>query len=153
MKITPLLSVFGASLFFLGCSSTPAQTDTNMYSGTADTNSSRTYSASSTNYSTNNVDNSGINRRDQNNTNLSALDQGNSQTDIRLSANIRRQVVASTNNFSVAAHNVKIITQNGKVTLRGPVNTDQEKTQIGAIANNVAGEGNVDNQLEVKSNQ
>jgi osmotically-inducible protein OsmY len=46
----------------------------------------------------------------------------------------------------------KNITVEGKVTLRGPVNNDAEKTGIEAIAKNVAGDGNVADQLEVKAN-
>jgi hyperosmotically inducible protein len=46
--------------------------------------------------------------------------------------------------------NVKIITQDGKVTLRGPVKSADEKTQIEKLAHEVAGAANVDNQLEVQ---
>ena len=52
--------------------------------------------------------------------------------------------------MSVNAQNVKIITQSGKVTLRGPVKTEEEKAQIAKMAEEVAGPGNVDNQLEVQ---
>ena len=52
--------------------------------------------------------------------------------------------------MSINARNVKIITQNGHVTLRGPVNTAEEKRVIGEIANRIARSENVDNQLEVK---
>jgi len=50
--------------------------------------------------------------------------------------------------MSVNAKNVKIITNNGKVTLRGPVNTAEEKRLIGEIASRVARSENVDNQLD-----
>jgi hyperosmotically inducible protein len=49
----------------------------------------------------------------------------------------------------VYAHNIKIITQDGKVTLRGPVRSEDEKASIEAKAVAVAGAGNVTNQLEV----
>ena len=49
----------------------------------------------------------------------------------------------------MAAQNVKIITQDGKVTLRGPVRTEQEKQSVEDIAKGVAGSDNVDSQLEV----
>jgi osmotically-inducible protein OsmY len=52
--------------------------------------------------------------------------------------------------MSVNAQNVKIITVDGRVTLRGPVNTAEEKRLIGEIANRIAHAGNVDNQLEVQ---
>jgi osmotically-inducible protein OsmY len=53
----------------------------------------------------------------------------------------------------MTARNVKIITTNGMVTLRGPVNSNAEKTEIGMAAQNIAGQNAVDNQLEVKSSQ
>jgi osmotically-inducible protein OsmY len=52
--------------------------------------------------------------------------------------------------MSVNAQNVKIITVDGRVTLRGPVNTAEEKRLIGEIADRIAHSENVDNQLEVK---
>ena len=51
--------------------------------------------------------------------------------------------------MSSDAHNVKIITQDGKVTLRGPVATEDEKKKIDEIAADVAGAEKVDSQLEV----
>ena len=53
--------------------------------------------------------------------------------------------------MSVNAHNVKIITANGRVTLRGAVNSEAEKRRIVEIASRLATSDNVDNQLEVKS--
>lgn len=85
--------------------------------------------------------------RDRDSTAKTPFDQNENQTDIKMTADIRKQVVAE--KMSSNAHNVKIITQSGKVTLRGPVQTEQEKQQIEQIASTVAGAGNVDNQLEV----
>lgn len=93
-------------------------------------------------------DNTARNVRDRNGNNLTPLDQGNSQTDINTTAEIRKEIVA-VDSLSMNAKNVKIITQNGHVTLRGPVNSGDEKSQIGDIANRIAQPGNVDNQLEV----
>jgi osmotically-inducible protein OsmY len=67
-----------------------------------------------------------------------------------MTAQIRKEVVG-TKGLSVNAQNVKIITNAGKVTLRGPVNTADEKRLIGDIATKYAQPGNVDNQLEVKT--
>jgi hyperosmotically inducible protein len=53
----------------------------------------------------------------------------------------------------MTATNVKIITVDGKVTLRGPVKTAAEKTRIGQIATKEAGKATVDNQLEVKESK
>jgi hyperosmotically inducible protein len=100
-----------------------------------------------------NADNTGNNAADRNTTNLTSLDQGNSPADRATSASIRKLVVSGTNNFSVTARNIKIITVDGKVTLRGPVNTDAEKTGVVALAKQVAGDGNVDDQLMVKNTQ
>jgi osmotically-inducible protein OsmY len=66
---------------------------------------------------------------------------------------IRKMIASGQNDYSTAAKNIKIITAGGKVTLRGPVNTPAEKAGIEAAAKSVAGESNVDDQLELKSNQ
>jgi hyperosmotically inducible protein len=60
-----------------------------------------------------------------------------------------RKALHDDNALSTYAHNVKIITQDGKVTLRGPVRSEDEKAAIEAKAVAVAGPGNVTNQLEV----
>ena len=91
--------------------------------------------------------NTGVNVRDRNSTAKTPLDQNENRADIKITADIRKQVVAE--KMSTDAHNVKIITQDGKVTLRGPVNTEQEKQTIEDIALAVAGTDKVDNQLEV----
>lgn len=98
-----------------------------------------------------NGDNSAINQRDKNGTLKTPLDQKENQKDIDITANIRRQLVDT--NMLINAQNVKIVTQDGKVTLRGPVSSDDEKIQIENIARRVAGDAKVDNQLDVvKSN-
>lgn len=98
------------------------------------------------------VDNSSTNAQDRSGATLTPGDQGNSDGDRSITQRIRQQVVSSTNNYTTVAKNIKIITVNGKVTLRGPVNTEGEKTGIDAIAKSVAGDGNVDDQLAVKAN-
>lgn len=96
-------------------------------------------------------DNTAINQRDRD---LEAvktpIDQDENQRDVNITADIRKQVLAH-ENMSVNARNVKIITSQGKVTLRGPVETAEEKDVIEGIAKNVAGNDNVDNQIDVKS--
>ncbi len=99
-----------------------------------------------------NADNSGVNSRDRNGATLTPGDQGSSDADRGLTQQIRKELTSGTNHFSVTAANVKIITANGKVTLRGPVNSPAEKTGIETIAKSVAGPDNVDDQLEVKTN-
>jgi osmotically-inducible protein OsmY len=77
--------------------------------------------------------------------------QSESQADIDITAAIRKAVVDD-NTLSVNAHNVKITTANGVVTLRGPVKSDQEKSSIEAKAKAVAGVTKVDNLLEIERN-
>jgi len=96
-------------------------------------------------------DNTARNVRDRDSSALTPLDQGNSQADIDTTAQIRKEIIAA-NGMSMNAQNVKIITMNGHVTLRGPVNNADEKRQIGDIANRIAQSSNVDNQLEVTQN-
>ena len=93
-------------------------------------------------------DNSARNERDRDARTKTPLDQGNSKADVTTTAEIRKEIVA-TKDMSMNAQNVKIITNTGKVTLRGPVNTNEEKRIIGEIANKIAHAENVDNQLEV----
>jgi hyperosmotically inducible periplasmic protein len=95
------------------------------------------------------ADNTARNVRDRNDSTLTPLDQSNTQADLDITRNIRKQIMAD-KDLSVDAQNVKIITQNGHVTLRGPVNSLQEKNRIGEIANTVAQPENVNNKLEVK---
>jgi hyperosmotically inducible protein len=79
---------------------------------------------------------------------LTPMDQGQNQQDIDISANIRKALVDD-DNLSTNAQNVKVITNGGVVTLRGPVNTPQEKATVEEKAKAVAGVTRVDSQLEV----
>jgi hypothetical protein len=76
------------------------------------------------------------------------LAQGNSKADRNTTAQIHAEINAD-KDMSVNARNVQVATVDGRVTLRGPVNTAEEKRIIGEIANRIAHDGNVDNQLEV----
>lgn len=93
-------------------------------------------------------DNTAVNKRDRDSGAKTPFDQNENKLDIGITADIRKRVVDT--KMSVNAHNVKIITQDGKVTLRGPVKTADEKSQIEEIARSVAGANNVDSQLEVE---
>ena len=93
--------------------------------------------------------NTGVNVRDRESTAKTPLDQNENKADIQITADIRKRVVDT--KMSVNAHNVKIITQDGMVTLRGPVKTEDEKQTIEQIALAVAGADKVDNQLEVNN--
>jgi hyperosmotically inducible periplasmic protein len=80
----------------------------------------------------------------------SADQQGMNASDRALTAKIRKSVVAD-KNLSTDAHNVKIISQNGTVTLKGPVQSEDEVTAIMAKATDAAGSPDkVVNQMSVK---
>jgi len=94
-------------------------------------------------------DNTGRNTRDRHGNTLTPGDQSESKADRTLTQQIRKALVAD-KSLSTTAKNVKIITVNGLVTLRGPVNSPQEKEKIEAKAQQMAGVNKVDSQLEVK---
>ncbi len=95
-------------------------------------------------------DNTAVNKRDRDVDVKTPIDQNENQADINVTAGIRKMLVGT--KMSVNAQNVKIITQDGVVTLRGPVKTAEEKKQIEEIARSVAGVKTVDSQLEVEQN-
>jgi hyperosmotically inducible protein len=94
-------------------------------------------------------DNTGRNVRDRGGATMTPGDQSESEADRTVTQQIRRAVV-SDDSLSTMAKNVKIITADGVVTLRGPVENPHEKQAIEAKARNLAGINQVDNQLEVK---
>jgi hyperosmotically inducible periplasmic protein len=94
--------------------------------------------------------NSGINVRDRQTGAMTPGEQSNSKIDIELTRQIRR-AVEKDDSISMEAHNVKIISDNGIVTLRGPVKTRHDKIAIGKKARAIAGTDNVNNQLQVET--
>ena len=95
------------------------------------------------------ADNTGVNKRDNESTEPTADQQKNNQSDVDLTAKIRRSIV-SDKSLSTNAHNVKIIAQNGVVTLKGPVHSEAEKSTIEQRASSIAGQSNVKNDIDVK---
>jgi hyperosmotically inducible protein len=95
--------------------------------------------------------NSARNVRDRYHQTLTPFDQSNKPADLTISRQIRKAVVQD-DQLSTEAKNVKIITVDGAVTLRGPVKSEQEKAEIVAKAASIAGDANVHNQLEVAGN-
>jgi osmotically-inducible protein OsmY len=95
------------------------------------------------------ADNSARNERDRSGETKTSGDQSNSKADIKTTAAIRRAVLRD-HALSMMAKNAKIITENGMVTLRGPVKSDQEKATIEKLARAAAPDARIDNQLEVK---
>jgi len=96
------------------------------------------------------ADNSGRNVRDRSGDTKTPGDQSENEADRTITQNIRQAITAD-DSLSTNAKNVKIITSDGTVTLRGPVKSEKEKTEIEAKAKQVAGVKRVDNQLEIAS--
>ncbi len=94
-------------------------------------------------------DNSATNKQDRDSSRPTADQAKNNMSDREMMRHIRRDVVRD-KSLSTYAHNVKIIANNGKVTLRGPVRSDEEKRTIEEHASKYAGDGNVTNELTVK---
>jgi osmotically-inducible protein OsmY len=91
-----------------------------------------------------------VNKRDRSKSEPTA-DQGkNNAADRDLMQKIR-QAIMDDKSLSTYGHNVKVIAQNGKVTLKGPVHSEEEKQSIEQKATEVAGAGNVVNKITVKS--
>ena len=93
-------------------------------------------------------DNTTVNKRDRNKDEATADQQKQNQSDIELARQIRRSIVKD-KSLSSYAHNIKIIAQNGTVTLKGPVRSVEEKEAIEAKAAEVAGAANVKDELAV----
>jgi osmotically-inducible protein OsmY len=94
-------------------------------------------------------DNTAINERDRSRETQTSGDQSNSSADLKITQAIR-QALMKDGELSTTAKNVKIITNNGQVTLRGPVKNAQEKAKIDQLARSAAGGAKIDDQLEVK---
>ena len=96
------------------------------------------------------ADNTKRNSSEQNKNTETAEKQSNSKDDLALTQKIR-QAVMKDGSLSMNAKNIKIIAQDGKITLKGPVDSQQEKDTIAAKAGEIAGKDKVENQLEVKA--
>ena len=95
-------------------------------------------------------DNTGINVRDRSSDAITPDDQSESYADRTITQKIRQAIMAD-DSISMTGKNIKVITINGIVTLRGPVLNDREKNAIALKANNIPGVVRVDNQLEIAS--
>lgn len=96
------------------------------------------------------VDNTKMNQRDQNKNEGTADQQKENRSDRDITQQIRQSIMKD-KSLSTYAHNVKIITQEGQVTLKGPVRSESEKQTIETKATEVAGANKVTNDLNVKS--
>jgi osmotically-inducible protein OsmY len=95
-------------------------------------------------------DNTAVNERDRGGDTKTPGDQAENEADRKITQEVRR-ALTSDDALSTNAQNVKVITDNGTVTLRGPVKSEKEKTEIENKAKQVAGVKKVDNQLEIAS--
>jgi hyperosmotically inducible protein len=93
-------------------------------------------------------DNSAQNVRDRDSEHMMPTDQSNKPEDVDLTRRVR-QAVEHDSNLSMEAKNIKIITVDGVVWLRGPVKSADEKVEIARAAHEIAGARNVRDQLDV----
>ncbi|MGZ8218106.1 BON domain-containing protein [Methylomagnum sp.] len=96
------------------------------------------------------LENTERNTRDSDDATLTPEDQKETKADVKITTAIRQTIVKN-KSLSLDAHNAKIITRNGVVTLRGPVKNDAEKNKLQSIAQKTRGVKQVDNQLEAKT--
>ncbi len=97
-------------------------------------------------------DNTKMNAQDRDKTSPTADQQKDNRSDREITRQIRQSLVKD-KTLSTYGHNVKVITQNGQVTLKGPVRSDDEKKAIEAKATEVAGENKVTSELNIKTQQ
>ena len=97
-------------------------------------------------------DDTKINQRDRNSNEATADQQKMNPSDRETTKQIR-QAIEKDKSISTYGHNVKIITQNGMVTLKGPVRSEEEKKAIEAKAAEIAGPDHITNELDVKPKQ
>lgn len=95
------------------------------------------------------ADNTKVNRRDRAPSAVTADQQKENVGDRDLTANIRKALVDN-KELSTYAHNVKIVSRNGMVTLKGPVRSEDEKKAVEATAAEIAGTGKVKSMISVK---
>jgi osmotically-inducible protein OsmY len=94
------------------------------------------------------TDDTGINKRDQSKEELTAEQQGGTKQDLAITQQIRRAIVKN-KSLSTYAHNVKIITVGGMVTLKGPVRSTEEKRTIEGIAAQVVGNDKIKSEIDI----
>jgi len=98
------------------------------------------------------ADNTKVNERDRSANEPTADQQKENRSDRDITQQIRQSIMKD-KSLSTDGHNVKVITQNGQVTLKGPVRSEDEKKAIEAKAAKVAGENKVTSELNIKSQQ
>ncbi len=94
-------------------------------------------------------DNTATNQRDRSGETHTSGDQSNSSGDLKITQAIR-QALMKDSELSTTAKNIKVVTANGQVTLRGPVKNAQEKAKVAQLASSAAGGARIDNQVDVE---
>jgi len=97
-------------------------------------------------------DNTAVNKQDRNASRPTADQAKNNLSDREMARRIRQDVVRD-KSLSTYGHNVKIIAKSGRVTLRGPVHSEDEKRAIEEHARKYAGDGNVTNEVTVEEDR
>ena len=97
-------------------------------------------------------DNTKINAQDRDKASPTADQQKDNRSDREITQQIRQSLVRD-KSLSTYGHNGKVITQNGQVTLKGPVRSDDEKKAIEAKAAEIAGGNKVTSELNIKPQQ
>jgi len=92
--------------------------------------------------------NTRMNRRDRNSSSTTPTDQSNDSTAVHLVAKVRKAITGD-DTLSVKARNIKVVANQGVVTLRGPVASAKEKARVQQDVANVPGVTRVDNQLDI----
>jgi len=96
------------------------------------------------------ADNTKVNQRDRNTSEPTADRQKENPTDRQLAQQIRKALMKD-KSLSTDVHNVKVIAQNGMVTLKGPVKSDEEKQAVESKAAQIAGSDKVTSEIQVAS--
>jgi hyperosmotically inducible protein len=97
-------------------------------------------------------DNTKVNQRDKDAAKPTAGQQKDNAADLEITRKIRRSLTQD-KSLSTYAKNIKVITQDGNVTLRGPVRSEEEKQTVEAKATEVAGASHVKNELQIAAKQ
>ena len=139
---------------------TTTERDVSLRDEDADSDNSNSYDRNNSrlnvrerSYNTNryDADNTGINVRDRSSNTRTSESQLENEGDRTLTQRIR-QAIMSDDHLSTKAKNIKVITINGVVTLRGPVMNSEEKNAIERAVRRIQGVSRIDNQLEVTRN-
>lgn len=118
------------------------------FSAPAFADSSNNKKEASSSEATKKVDNSEANKRYQGVEDSTADQQSNKEVDVEIIRKIRQAIVED-KTLSTYAHNIKILSENGQVVLKGPVRSSEEKISIEKMATQIAGQGKVKNELEI----